>query len=315
MELNRMISNLPHILVIVGPTASGKSTLALSIAQQIPSEIVSADSRQIYKHLSIGTAKPSEKELKSVPHHFIDRCEPNERFTAGDFQREGRKIISEILSRNKLPIIVGGTGLYIRGLIDGFFEQPEFTKGIRLQLHERLKHEGVEVLHKELENIDPLSAKKIPSSRYSLVIRALEVYYETGIPISQFHAEQTKDEFYDAQWIGLNWERSELYNRINARVDAMIVNGFLDEVKNLKSLGFDEHLQSLQTVGYKEGFAYLRGEITLERMIELMKQNTRHFAKRQVTWFRTEERILWHSISNESEIKEIAKSIALKFQK
>lgn len=310
------MSAYPHILVIVGTTASGKSALALEIAKHIPSEIVSADSRQVYKHLDIGTAKPTQEELRSVPHHLVDIREPNERFNAGDFQELGRKTITEILLRKKLPVVAGGTGLYIRALIDGFFEQPElFPKGwiptgeTRAELEQRLNIKGKESLFKELQSVDPESAAAMDATKFRRVIRALEVYYETGIPISQFHARHKPEQIYNAIFVGLEWERATLYDRINKRVDKMIAGGFLDEVKHLQSMGFDDRFQSLQTVGYKEAFAFLRNEISHDRMVELMKQNTRRFAKRQMTWFRKEERIRWYTIANDNEIPNIAAKV------
>ena len=303
------MSTLPHILVLVGPTASGKTALAFSIAKRIPVEIISADSRQIYKHLTIGTAKPSEKELHQIPHHFIDLLEPDQKFNAGDFQEQGRKIISQILDKKKLPIIVGGTGLYVQAIVDGFFEQPKISGEVREQLELRLVREGKEALFKELQSIDSESAQTMDASKYRRVIRALEIFHETGTPISQFHKQHNVNKMYNAHFFGLNWERSKLYERINNRVDKMFAEGFLDEVKQLKENGFDDRFQSLQTVGYKEAFAFLRNEISKERMIELMKQNTRRFAKRQLTWFRKEERIQWFDISAEDQIDEIAKKL------
>ncbi|MHB1049950.1 MAG: tRNA (adenosine(37)-N6)-dimethylallyltransferase MiaA [Bacteroidota bacterium] len=284
----------PAILIIAGPTASGKTALAMEIARKIPSEIISADSRQVYRHLNIGTAKPAPEELQSVPHHCIDIRDPVQTFNAGDFQTIGRAAVSDIVGRKKLPIVCGGTGLYIRGLVDGFFEQPEFSGDIRKMLEDRFQSEGREALYKELTRVDPVSAASMDATKFRRVIRALEVFHETGIPISQFHAGHRKDDVYDALWIGLQWDRTELYRRINARVDAMIESGFLDEVRHLQSMGYDDRLQALQTVGYKEAFQFLRNEITQEQMIDRMKQNTRRFAKRQMTWFRKEERIQWY---------------------
>ncbi len=304
-----MAETLPSILVIVGPTASGKTRLAIEVAKKIPSEIISADSRQIYKHLTIGTAKPSEEELVSVPHHCIDIREPHEKFNAGDFQEFGRQIIADILRRKKYPIVVGGTGLYIRALIDGFFEQPEFAGDIRFSLEDRCKSEGRGKLYAELVSVDPAAAATMDASKYRRVIRALEVYYETGIPISTFHKNHKPKIIYDAYFVGLAWDRKTLYDRINNRVDAMISDGFLDEVKQLLSLGYDDRMQALQTVGYKEAFSFMRKEISFQRMVELMKQNTRRFAKRQLTWFRNENRIRWYDINDQNQIHEIAESI------
>ena len=303
------METLPTVIVIVGPTASGKTALALEIAKHLPSEILSADSRQIYKHLNIGTAKPSPHELEMVPHHFIDALEPDRKFNAGDFQEQGRKVIAEILERKKLPFIVGGTGLYVQAVIDGFFDQPEISGEVREQLEKRLAREGKEALYKELKTVDPDSAASMDATKYRRVIRALEVYYETGTPISEFHRQHDVKKIYHAKYFGLNWERSKLYERINSRVEKMLANGFLDEVKQLRKMGFDDRFQSLQTVGYKEAFAFLRNEISKERMIELMKQNTRRFAKRQMTWFRREHRITWFDISGEDQINMISQKI------
>lgn len=303
------METLPTVIVIVGPTASGKTALALHVAQLVSAEVISADSRQIYKHLNIGTAKPAPCELELVPHHFIDALEPDRKFNAGDFQEQGRKVIAEILERKKLPVIVGGTGLYVQAIIDGFFEQPEISGEVREQLEKRLKREGQEVLYKELQSVDPESAAAMDATKYRRVIRALEVFYETGTPISEFHRQHNVKKIYHTKYFGLNWERSKLYERINSRVDKMLANGFLDEVKQLRKMGFDDRFQSLQTVGYKEAFAFLRNEISKERMIELMKQNTRRFAKRQMTWFRREQRITWFDIAGEDQIPEIAENI------
>lgn len=303
------MNDLPHIFIIAGPTASGKTALALKIAESIPAEIISADSRQIYKHLTIGTAKPTSDELHRVPHHFIDQLNPDQTFNAGDFQEQGRKAIDQILSRNKLPMIVGGTGLYIRAVVDGFFELPEISGTVRTNLEQRLITEGKESLFQALRAVDPESAAGMDASKYRRVIRALEVYYETGTPISRFHQQHQVRPMYHARFYGLLWDRTALYHRINHRVDIMIEKGFLDEVQSLIDQGYDDRFQSLQTVGYKEAFAFLRKEITKDRMIELMKQNTRRFAKRQMTWFRKESRISWLSIKSEDQLESLAAHI------
>lgn len=305
-----MTEKLPTIIVIAGPTASGKTALSLAVAQRIPSEIISADSRQVFKYLTIGTAKPSPEELSAAPHHFIDLLEPDQRFNAGDFQVKGRESIAGILERGKLPIVSGGTGLYIQAVIDGFFEQPGISGEVRSTLEQRLEMEGRDALYRELQKVDPRSAKMMDASKYRRVIRALEVFHETGKPISQHHSEHTVKDIYDAAFFGLDWERSVLYDRINLRVDSMLKAGFLDEVERLRAMGFYDRFQSLQTVGYKEAFAYLRKEISKDRMVELMKQNTRRFAKRQMTWFRREERMHWFKISREEEINAFADIIA-----
>lgn len=303
------MSQLPEIVIIVGPTASGKSALARMIAQLRPCEIISADSRQIYKHLTIGTAKPSPQDLLEIPHHFIDILEPDKKFNAGDFQQQGRKVITEVLGRNKLPLIVGGTGLYVKAIVDGFFDQPDISGESRIVLEQRLLDEGSEALFKELQNVDPAAAATMDPTKYRRVIRALEVYYETGTPISQFHRHQTIQLLYDPLFVGLQWERKMLYDRINKRVDNMLTEGFIDEVKHIQSMGFDDRFQSLQTVGYREAFAYLRNEIPKDRLVELMKQNTRRYAKRQLTWFHREDRIHWFPVTEEKELPAIADAV------
>jgi len=308
MELN---SPLPTILVIVGPTGSGKTSLALTIAKRTPAEILSADSRQVYRYLTIGTAKPSAAELKEAKHYFIDEILPDQHFSAGEFGVEGRKIIGDIVKRKKLPIVVGGTGLYVRSLVDGLFAGPGRKEDLRDDLEARLESEGAEVLLEELRRVDPEAAARMLPSNQRRIIRALEVYYATGKPISQHHDEHKKKKIFNPVFVGLHWERKRLYERIDSRVEKMLAAGFVDEVKNLLSRGYDDRLKSLQTVGYKEVFAFLREEIAIDRMAELMKQNTRRFAKRQLTWFRKDERIRWFDIEKEDEIPQIAEEVLI----
>jgi tRNA dimethylallyltransferase len=308
MELS---SPLPTILVIVGPTASGKTRLALEIARHTSAGIISADSRQVYQLLTIGTAKPSPDELKKVKHYFVDEILPDQHFSAGEFGIDGRKIIDEIVKQKKLPIVVGGTGLYVRSLVDGLFTGPGRKEDVREELEARLESEGANALLEELRRVDPEAAARMLPSNQRRVIRALEVYYATGKPISQHHDEHEHEKFFNPVFVGLHWERKKLYDRINFRVDRMLAAGFLDEVKGLLSRGYDDRYKSLQTVGYKEAFAFLRKEISYERMVELMKQNTRRFAKRQLTWFRRDARIRWFDIEEEGEILRIAGEVLI----
>ena len=308
MELS---SPLPTILVIVGPTASGKTRLALEIARHTSAGIISADSRQVYQLLTIGTAKPSPDELEKVKHYFVDEILPDQHFSAGEFGIEGRKIIDELVKQKKLPIVVGGTGLYIRSLVDGLFTGPGRKEDVREELDARLESEGANALLEELRRVDPEAAARMLPSNQRRIIRALEVYYATGKPISQHQDEHEHKKFFNPVFVGLQWERKKLYDRINFRVDRMLAAGFLDEVKGLLSLGYDDRYKSLQTVGYKEAFAFLRKEISYERMVELMKQNTRRFAKRQLTWFRRDARIRWFYIEEENEIPRIAGEVLI----
>jgi len=201
----------------------------------------------------------------------------------------------------------------VQALIDGFFEQPHNHGTARTELEARLKKKGHDVLYQELQQVDPISAATMDATKYRRVIRALEVYYETGTPISQFHANHRPQKIYNDYWVALEWKRSMLYQRIDERVDSMIQHGFLDEVRMLHAMGYDDTLQALQTVGYKEAFQYFRHHISYERMVELIKQNTRRYAKRQLTWFRKEQRIQWYSIENECEIPAIALKVAKRF--
>jgi tRNA dimethylallyltransferase len=308
MELS---SPLPTILVIVGPTASGKTPLALEIARRASAEIISADSRQVYQYLTIGTAKPTPDELKKVKHYFVDELLPDQHFSAGEFGIDGRKIIDKIVKRKKLPIVVGGTGLYVHSLVDGLFTGPGRKEDMREELEARLESEGAEALLEELRRVDPEAAARMLPSNQRRIIRALEVYYATGKSISQHYNEHEKKKFFNPVFVGLQWERKKLYDRINSRVERMLAAGFLDEVQGLLSRGYDDRYKSLQTVGYKEAFAFLRKDISYERMVELMKQNTRRFAKRQLTWFRRDARIRWFDIEEENEIPRIAEEILI----
>ena len=297
------------VLIIVGPTASGKSRLALCIAGMCQAEIVSADSRQIYKYMTIGTDKPSIEIQKQVPHHCIDIAEPTVYFSAGEYAKMARPIVADILSRKKLPIVVGGSGLYIQCLVDGVFEENHRDPDIRDRLKKMAKSEGLKVLYQRLCAVDPEAAQRIHANDEKRIIRALEVYELTGKPISQIQKESTKPaNFHPAFW-GLQWPRNLLYERINARVDHMIESGLVDEVRELQKSGFYRKHNAMDSVGYKEIFDYLDGLITLEEAVDLIKKNTRRFAKKQMTWFRRESRIQWIDVVEPADWKGIAQSI------
>lgn len=298
------------ITVIVGPTCSGKTYLSFKLAEKIPSEIISADSRQIYKHLNIGTAKPSIQQLQNVPHHLISILDPSENFDVSIFEKEAEVAIENIFNKNKTPIVVGGSGLYIKALIDGIFDTAEKDEEYRKTLLQKRKDFGNEVLYDELKKVDPVSAVKMLPQNWKRVIRALEVLHTTGEPIWKHHQLQlSKEKKYNFLQFGLNWERKLLYENINHRVDSMIENGLVEEVKNVLSLGYDKNLNSLNTVGYKEIVQHLEGEISLDKAIELIKRNTRHYAKRQMTWFRKDERIHWFDVKDSNQLDSIANQI------
>ena len=289
------------ILALVGPTASGKTPLSLLLAGKLNGEIVSADSRQIYKHLDIGTAKPDKAELRSVPHHFINIRELHEEYNAGVYGEQARKTIVALQHRKKEPILVGGSGLYVRSVIDGFFEGPGKDPDLRSQLQERLERSGLLVMFDELKKVDPVSASRMKEVKSRQVLRALEVYYITGKPISRLHEEQRKDPGLSFAQFAIDWDRKTLYERINARVEGMLQKGLVEEVESLLRSGYDRRLNALNTVGYKEVFQYLDGTLKYETMVNLIKQNTRRFAKRQLTWFRADPRIQWLPVGGDEE--------------
>lgn len=304
-------SNARNLIVIVGPTCSGKTNLSLKLAQLIPSEIISGDSRQIYKYLDIGTAKPSKQQLGKVPHHLIDILDPSEKYDVSLFEKDGEKVIDEIFKKNKIPIFVGGSGLYIKALMDGIFDSADKDEEYRKELLQKRKEFGNEYLYEELKKIDPVSAEKMLPQNWKRVLRALEVFHTTGEQIWKHHQKQSisKENKYLFKQFGLDWERKILYENIDKRVDDMIESGFVDEVKNILNLGYDKNLNSLNTVGYKEIIRYLDGIISLERAIELIKRNTRHYAKRQMTWFRKDKRIHWFDVKKLDDLDSIANEI------
>lgn len=282
-----------RVLVLVGPTASGKSAVGLELARLLDGEIISADSRQIYKHLTIGTAKPTQEERGTVRHHFVDELEPDQEFTSGQFGERGRQVIDKIFERRKVPIVVGGSGLYIRSLVDGLFDGPTADPSIRASLEHVLTHSGVDALVDKLRRVDPVSADRIDRTKPRRVIRALEVYYLTGTPLSLLHETRKPVISFSPVLFGLEWVRRDLYERINARCDAMLDQGLLEEVERLEKMGFGRDVRALNTVGYAEAFAFRAGEISSVEMVRLFKQNSRRYAKRQMTWFRSDERIVW----------------------
>lgn len=301
------------VIVIVGPTCSGKSYLAFKLAKLLHTEIISADSRQFYKQLNIGTAKPTIEELKEVKHYFINTLEIDEMYNASKFAEDAEVVIDLLLSKNKTPIVAGGSGLYIKALIDGIVETAEKDEELRAELLKKRDKFGNEYLYEELKKVDPVSAEKMLPQNWKRVMRALEVYHLTGIPIWKHHSMQSKKSKYDFIQIGLKWERDILYKNIEDRVDKMIESGLVDEVKKLFESGFDEKLNSLNTVGYKEIFTYLKGEHDLNRAIELIKRNTRRYAKRQITWFKSDDRISWQDINSYGDLDLLAEKLTGQF--
>jgi len=281
------------VIVIVGPTCSGKTKVGISLAQKLHTEIISADSRQIYKKLTIGTAKPTQDELRTIKHHFIDFLDPDEDYNVSRFETDSLKVIDELISQGKIPIVVGGSGLYIKALTEGIFNSVDTDDEYREELKEKHEKFGDEYLYEELKKVDPQSASGMISQNWKRVMRALEVFHLTGEPIWKMQENYERKVDYNFILFGLNWDRKILYTNIEKRVNEMIANGLVDEVKNILSLGYSKNINSLNTVGYKEIISYLNNEISLDRAIELIKRNTRRYAKRQMTWFRKTENIYW----------------------
>jgi len=278
------------LIVIVGPTAIGKTALAISLAKRFETEIISADSRQFFKEMNIGTAKPTPQELSAVKHHFIDSHSVTTLFSTGDFEVEALKRIDDLFSRYDVLIMVGGSGLYIDSVCKGLDNLPEIDLAIREQLNQQFATEGITAIQSQLQAVDPEYFEKVDQSNPQRMIRGLEVFLSTGQKISSFLTAGQKERPFKILKIGLNTDRAVLYDRINRRVDIMLEEGLVDEVKKL--LPYRQY-NALNTVGYSELFEYLDGKTDLSSAISMIKQNTRRFAKRQLTWFRRDENTVW----------------------
>lgn len=282
--------NKKTLISIVGPTAIGKTALAIQVAQHFNTEIISADSRQFFREMEIGTAKPSPDELAAAQHHFINSHSINQLFSTGDFEVEGLQKLAEIFDQHHTAIMVGGSGLYVNALINGLDEMPEIDLSVREKLNQQFEIKGLSSIQEQLSILDPEYFAKVDQNNPQRMIRGLEVFLSTGKKLSSMLSATKKVRPFNIIKIGLNTDRAILYDRINRRVDQMITSGLVEEVKSLWS--FREY-NALNTVGYSEIFDYLDGKIALEDAINAIKQNTRRFAKRQLTWFRRDEEIKW----------------------
>lgn len=287
-----------RVLVIVGPTAVGKTELTLHLAEKLGGEIISADSMQVYRGMDIGTAKPSHAEQARIPHHLINLVEPGETFSAADYQRLSRQAVQDISERGRLPIFSGGTGLYIKAAIDEYnFIVAENNYTVRDSLKQQAREAGLGALYHRLQSVDPTVAARVHPNDERRIVRALEVYETTGSPLSFW--EQQKDistSVFDAVFIGLTRPRDQLYARVNLRVEQMVSHGLVDEVKSLVDRGLSCVAQ--QALGYKELLPYLEGRLTLQEAKELIKLQTRRYAKRQITWFRADPRVCWVDVTD-----------------
>ncbi|HOG62663.1 MAG TPA: tRNA (adenosine(37)-N6)-dimethylallyltransferase MiaA [Sedimentibacter sp.] len=299
------------IIVIVGPTAVGKTYISVELAKKLNTEIISADSMQIYKGMNIGTAKITEEEKQGIIHHMIDIINPDEEYSVSEFKYDAEKIIDRLLSENRIPIIVGGSGLYVNSLIyDLDFGNTKSNKKLREYYTYYYKEHGEDALYDKLLKIDPVAAEKIHKNNIKRIIRALEVYDITGVKFSELNTDiRKKSNKYDCILIGLSMERKVLYERINQRVDEMLSKGLVDEVSSLIKKGYGKNLVSMRGIGYKEIIEYLEGNTDYEEAVNTLKQNTRRFAKRQYTWFLKDENVKWFSMDNPSEIDKTLDSI------
>lgn len=286
---------MKDLVILAGPTGVGKTDISIKLAKELNGEIISADSMQIYKYMDIGSAKVTKEEMKGITHHLIDFLDPKESFTVSDYKKMAEGAIQGVILNNKIPILVGGTGLYINSLINNYdFTDAHCDMEYRKCLEEQASQYGKNYVHEMLKNIDSVSYHKLFPNDLKRVIRALEVYKLTGTPISEFNSEKKAHDIpYNISYFVLTMDRKKLYDRINKRVDKMIGNGLINEVKMLKHMGLDENMQSMKGIGYKEILYYLHGKISFDEAVYLIKKGSRNYAKRQLTWFRKDNRVQW----------------------
>ncbi len=295
------------LIVIAGPTACGKTDISIELAKRINGEIISADSMQVYKFMDIGTAKATKEEMQGIKHYLIDEFMPDEEFNVMVFQKKAKEYMEDIYSKGKIPIIAGGTGFYINAVVnDNEFTETVDDNSLREKLYKDAQENGAEYNHNKLKEVDPEYASTVHANNIKRVARALEYFYLTGQKFSEHNAEEKKKSSpYNTSFIILNMDREKLYKRIDMRVDIMIKNGLVDEVKNLLDMGYTPDLVSMQGLGYKEIIPYIEGEWSLEKSVDELKKRTRHFAKRQLTWFKRQtENCLWVDLTDDN--KEIA---------
>ncbi|GAA4300604.1 tRNA (adenosine(37)-N6)-dimethylallyltransferase MiaA [Nibribacter koreensis] len=289
-----------YLIVVVGPTAVGKTDLCVQLAKQFETDVLSMDSRQFFRELSIGTAKPSPEEQQGVTHHFVNSHSIQEEYNAGAFEQDALALLEDLFQEHQVVIATGGSGLYVRALCEGLDEMPEVEPGLREKLMTRLEEEGLDPLRQELQELDPVYAQQVDLQNPQRVIRALEVCLSSGQPYSSFRTQASlRSRNFKTIKIGLTRDREELYQRINQRMDLMLAQGLLEEVKSVLPY---QHHQAMQTVGYTELFDYLAGKYDFEEAVRLLKRNSRRYAKRQLTWFRRDDEITWFHPAQQQEI-------------
>ena len=298
----------PDLIVITGPTAVGKTAVALELAKLLRTEIISADSMQVYRFLSVGTAKPTSQELGGIPYHLVDFVDPDYQYNLGDFVSQASLLIERLREQSKIPIICGGTCMYIKGLLHGIFEKPSRDERVRKALSKRCETQGLAALYEELKRVDPQAYHIMPHDRQR-ILRALEVFYVTGEPISRLQQQFRSQPRYSYEIYILCLERQKLYARINARVDKMLASGLIDEVRRYLACGYSRNNPAFRALGYSEIASYLDGQLSLDEAVAAIKQKTRNFAKRQLTWLRAMANAKWIDVENKS-AAEIAKQLA-----
>lgn len=302
------IIKLP-VPIITGPTAVGKTATAIELAQKLDGEIISIDSRQVYRGLDVGTAKPTLRQLKEIPHHLIDILDPAEKISAGAYRELALKTVSGIRARGRLPIFVGGSGMYIKTVIEGIFEESLTDEAVRQKIRAELEAQGAAALYNRLVDIDPELAVKTHLNDIKRITRALEIYAITGKPPSEHYRNQKSEPPFPYRIFVLTMERQQLYERINERVDRMIADGLVDEVRRLLAAGLRGDLDALLTLGYQEVVAYFDGQCTHDEMVENIKRNTRRYAKRQLTWFRNQLKAKWIEVSEAAPLTTVFEQI------
>ncbi|MGE5633301.1 MAG: tRNA (adenosine(37)-N6)-dimethylallyltransferase MiaA [Caulobacteraceae bacterium] len=298
--MSNAIEPKPKICILAGPTAVGKTDLSLMLARNLYGEIISADSAQVYKYMDVGTAKLKPSEMQGIKHYMLDEVYPSDDFSVAEFKTRAEGYIKDMNNRGKLPVITGGTGLYINSLLNNLdFTESISDEAFRKEMQELAGSRGSEYVHSLLEKVDPAAFRKLHPNDLRRVIRALEVYRHTGKPISYFQEESRKiPPRYDYAYVAFTMDREKLYKRIEQRVDLMLRDGLIEEVEKLLSMGYDKNLTSMQALGYKEIVGYLEGKCSKEEAISIIKRDTRHYAKRQLTWFRRDSRIFWINVDN-----------------
>ncbi len=303
---------MPEIIAIAGPTASGKTALAVELAKRLNGEVVSCDSMQIYRHMNIGTAKPAEDEKCGIAHHMIDIIEPWESYSVAAYAEDAKRCIDDITGRGKMPILAGGTGLYMDSVLKNtMFVELETDLELRQSLQDFAEKEGVLALHNRLKEKDPQAAEKIHPNNVKRVVRALEVCCKTGKTFTQVNIESEREPAYDARILGLEWDREVLYDRINRRVDIMMESGLENEVRSLIDMGLKAEHTAMQAIGYKEIVSYFEGRTMLGEAIDKIKQESRRYAKRQMTWFRRNPEVEWIEMKSGCRAEEIAERVKL----